>query len=259
MLKAVELENALRTELKNIGEKDKKLSESISPIIFSNLEKGRIEHYLNSRRGAVVRDYVLHVATHYERWHDYVSAVQVERQDDVWEALLNKIRRWVYLYLQRKYYSIYKNVDTRSQVTNACANEAAVFLMNADFPYDVDFDAWLYVLTLNAVRKTVEKDFSLNEVQSNELVLETLDEMLLSAEQMRRIELIHFELREDVLSAITQLSQVQQHVVLGYYFDGKSLSELANELDVSANVIYKRHFDALKNLRIILSKKNYDF
>ncbi len=257
MIKEAEQISALREELKAFG-KNKSLSESISPIIFSNLQKGRVKHYLSSEQGATLRDYVLHVAKHYERWHGYVNAIQVERQEDLWKELLEKMQKWAYLYLQRRNYFNHKDINTRFQLANACASEAAVFLMNADFPYDVEFDAWLSVIVQNAVRKTIERDFPLNSyVQSEEVALDTLDDRLLSAGVQNESEPTRFELRNDLLQAIDQLSESQKQVIVGFYFYGKPLPKLAEEMDINVNAIYKRHFDALKQLRKILIEEDF--
>ena len=57
--------------------------------------------------------------------------------------------------------------------------------------------------------------------------------------------------------AIQSLTEIQQDVILGRYILGKSLAELSQKFGVTPNTMYKRHSDALKNLRKILGSTRH--
>jgi RNA polymerase sigma factor (sigma-70 family) len=63
-----------------------------------------------------------------------------------------------------------------------------------------------------------------------------------------------FATRQFLLDAIAQLSEKQKFVIWQLYFEGWSMPQIANHLQVKTNAIYKRHFDALKALRKILEE-----
>ena len=68
---------------------------------------------------------------------------------------------------------------------------------------------------------------------------------------------IQFATRQLLLDAIEKLSENQKVVIWWFYFEGRPLPQIAEDLGINVNATYKRHFDALKQLRKILEEDKY--
>jgi hypothetical protein len=143
------VERALRLLVEQRGTE---LVQAVAPIIFTNLDKGRMQTFLE-RKNCSPGDYVRRVADHYKQWHDYVHAVQIERRSDAWQPLYAQLQQWAFWLLPRIGYPAYARQEEQLEQAQACAAEAAIALLNAYFPYDVDFEPWAYVLLQNVSRK----------------------------------------------------------------------------------------------------------
>lgn len=242
------LENALLSLQPQRGE-DNLLT--LRSIISTNLERKRVQYYLQNDSSAQPYDYVQRVVEHYDHWHPYIHQIQVEKQTAVWQPLFAKLQMWAYTFL-RRYLS---DPDHLHQQSQNCATEAASILVNAHFPYDVDFDPWACVLLQNVCRKYIAQTAK-NQYPDKELVsLDRWDDWLrniadpASGETKRRT-----DLRLDLLSAIEQLATAaRQEFILRYYFEGQTYEQIAQEMNRSKNALYKLHFDALENLRKIMA------
>ncbi|KAA3655004.1 MAG: sigma-70 family RNA polymerase sigma factor [Chloroflexi bacterium] len=88
-------------------------------------------------------------------------------------------------------------------------------------------------------------------------VIEQLDFSILDEWIQDSKNALNLNLEDEVASkqvlydAIEQLSDNQRRIVLDFYFEGRALPQIAEDLHVSVNTLYKRHFDALKQLRKI--------
>ena len=226
---------------------------AVTPIIFANLQKGRLHTFLE-RQDCSPSDYVQRVATHYQQWHGYIHAVQVEKGSDVWQPLYGKLQQWAFRLLPRMGYPAFTGHDEQWQQAQACATKAATILLNASFPYDVDFDPWAYILLRNVTQKEMNRRIKPQLARQMQVVeLDAWDDWLPNVldpagEDGQRLA----ELRADLIKAAGQLSSdARRQFILLYYFEQKSFVEIAAILDKSVNSLYKLHSDALENLRKI--------
>jgi RNA polymerase sigma factor (sigma-70 family) len=137
-----------------------------------------------------------------------------------------------------------------------CATDAAVQVSRAHFPYDTEFEPWVHVLLRNVCfgyLRGLKKERALNDnlVDLNELLeiipAESGTQWLAEAQITRQ------ELEE----AINRLQEVRQIVIREHHFKGRSLAEIAADIDKSPNNVYQIHYRALDDLRKILEQKGY--
>ena len=254
------LQETIEQALHRLAEqRGSELATAVASITFTNLGKGRVQNFLE-RQGYSPSDYVWRVADKYEQWHDHLYAVQIEKRADVWPPLYEQLQKWAFHYLPRIGYPSYASRDERLQQAQVCAAEASLVLINAFFPYDVNFDPWACILLQNVARKEMDRRVKPNlEAQKQEIELDAWDDWLQNllnpadGDEQRLV-----DLRTDLLGAIGQLSsEDRQQFILLYYFEGQTFKEIAAKMNRRLNALYKLHSDALENLRKIL-KENRD-
>jgi len=223
------------------------LTDALQPILRINEQRGRPHQYLCLNPHETVQAYVLQVATHYEIDHDYLDRVQRQKDNETWETLLEKVRQWTYCFLNRW------DLDRAMQTTCTLeiTQEVGPEIMRAHYPYDCEFDAWACKITHHVCSKYMQRlgayavmdDIDLSEVDEGLRVSDKLSVPSPEAD---------FAQKQSLLDAIAKLSENQKAVIWEFYFEGQPLPQIAANLGLSANAIYKRHFDALKQLRKIL-------
>lgn len=229
------------------------LATAVTPIIFTNLDKGRLHNFLD-HQDPTPADYVCRVADKYEQWHEYVHAVQIEKRTDLWQPLYEKMQKWTFAYLPRIGYPGYAGYDDKLQQAQICAAEAAIVLLDAAFPYDVDFEPWAYVLLQNVTRKQMDRRIKPRlEAEKQEIEVDAWDDWLHNLlDPAGENEQYLAELRADLLHSVAQLaSQARQQFILLHYFEGRTFEQIAAQMGKSPNALYKLHSDALENLRKI--------
>jgi RNA polymerase sigma factor (sigma-70 family) len=229
------------------------LAAAVAPIIFTNLDKGRLQTYLE-RESCSPDDYVERVANKYEKWHDHVCAVQIEKRTDVWQPLYEQLQKWAFGYLSRMSYPNYVSQDEKLEQAQACAAETAVVLIDAFFPYDVNFEPWACVVLHNVVRKQIERRIKPRlRAQNKEVEVDAYDDWLPNLLDPAGQDAQHLaELRADLLNAIAQLaSEDRQRLIILHYFESKTFKQIAAQMGKNQNTLYKLHYDALENLRKI--------
>jgi RNA polymerase sigma factor (sigma-70 family) len=248
------LEEALEEGLKREAIKQEaKVVRAIRPIIATNLKTGRVRYFLDAVAHRQPAEYVERVASTYLEFHAYLRQVQVEKCDEVWQPLYQKLQWWIYNYLVGINFAA--GSQTQSLATEY-ATEAATALLTAYFPYDVTFDAWAFILARNVTCKQLKllKKLSVTSHQALPFEEELLYFRRLRSEPERKV----WELRCDLIDAIARLSsETRKQIILRYYFDNFSLSEIALELNQPINAIYQEHFRSRKELRKILGQDDY--
>ncbi len=248
------LQLALEHALHSLAEqRGAELVTAVSPIIFTNLDKGRVQTFLEQSDCSPI-DYTWRVADIYEQWHTYLQVVQIEQRDDVWRPLYKKLQTWAFRHLPRIGYPAYASREDHIQQAHACAAKAAITLINAYFPYDVNFEPWAYVLLRNVTHKHMNRTLKPRlEAQKQEVELDAWDDWLQNLEDPTGHDAQRLvELRADLLRAIDQLSsEARKQFAILYYFEYKSFEEIATQMNKSPNALYKLHADTLANLRKI--------
>lgn len=218
----------------------------IKPILLTNLDRGRIDGFIGDNI-SLLDGYVERVVTHFKQLHPYIYKLQVERDDEVWGPLFEKLQEWAYNFLLRNNFSA--TPDTHETAMN-CGTAAAITLLEAYFPYDTDFEPWAHVIARNACLKFFRNETKKSIVPPQNIVelKETLsngDDSILAGQK-------RLEDRKEVLTALAQLPRARQQVIELYYFDGESLPEIAKTMGKTVGAIHSLHFNALQDLRKIL-------
>jgi RNA polymerase sigma factor (sigma-70 family) len=157
---------------------------------------------------------------------------------------------WAYNYFLKKGF----RADTTTQETaTECATEAAMNILRAHFPFDSDFAAWACVTVQNTCRKYIREATKKSIIPQQNIVDldETLSELKDPAHQNQEY---LKDLRGDILEAIAKLSAARRQVVELIYFTEMSPGEIAQRLNKSIGAIYSLLFNALHDLRKILSE-----
>ncbi len=225
----------------------KGLAGNIRPILYSNLERGRIEAYLE---GDIDRlgEYVERLAARYAGLSASIHEIQTERTNKAWEPLFERMQTWAFNFLVRKGFHA---DDSTREIAVECASDAASMLMKAHFPYDTDFDPWAHVIVQNACRKFIRAGTKKSAIPDENLV--NLDENLRSlVDPPPEDRDSSKDLTAILPNAIEQLSESRRQVIRLAYFEELSPEEIAAKMGKSVGAIYSLQFNALEDLRKIL-------
>ena len=210
-----------------------------------NLKNGRGNFFLENIPNASPQDYVFHVVETYERLSPYVQGVQIERSPDIWIELYETLQKFAYNFLVKK--GLYSGKST-FHLGIDCATDAAIAILDARFPYDTDFDPWIYNFVkfacLKRIQQGVKRSNNMKEVIYQDVVLDEFSAPVLN--NQRRDIII------DAINAYLQLSENRQEVLRLRYEKGLSSKEIAIQMGKSVNAIDKLHFDAIRQLRQLL-------
>ncbi len=222
---------------------------SITPIILANLDRGRVQHFLDNAENRRPEEYVWRVVEFYEKWQLYLYQIQAERLTDLWLPLYDKLKWWAYNYLCRQKFPPTHN--EKQEMAADCAAAAAAQLLNARFPYDTDFDPWAYVLLQTVTLKQLHRRYAEAPDEMHQIddwdAWEGVWPQLSTPGPEDSV-----ELRRTLLTAVDQLtSDARKQIILMRYFEQMTFPEIATALNRSSSAIHKLHFDALQNLRKI--------
>ena len=241
-----EIEEALRSLSEQKGDE---IVRRIRPILYANLDRGRIQGFIDGEIDRV-RDYVWRVADGYVNLSPYITKLQVERATSVWEPLYNQMQIWAYKFFIRKGFSA--NTTTR-EIAAECAIEASINVLGAHFPYDTEFERWVHVIVQNACRRFIRKETKKSIVPQQSMI--SLEDILNTIEDPKFGNQEHQNaLKGDLMEAISQLSNARRRVIELKYFDELSFEEIAGVMKKTVGAIHSLHFNALQDLRKILSR-----
>jgi RNA polymerase sigma factor (sigma-70 family) len=245
-----ELEKTLIQALSTLEARGKgEIACSIQPILFENLNRGRIKNHvygnLETNQKKTPADYVYQVAGYYEELCGYLYQVQVEKSVSVWKPLFEKMQIWAYNYLRRKNFS----ADQKTyELAQGCAASAGGDLVHAYFPYDIDFDAWAFVIVQNHCKKAIDRLLRAGRIPDHELVsLDDSPAELANTADLGGGQLTHWRLT--LLHLIEQLPTEERETVFLYHFEGMTFSQIGEYLDIGTTTAYRRYFSAIDFLR----------
>ena len=242
------IQSELEASLKSLAkEKGNEIAIRIRPILYTNLDRGRIQGFTEGKTNRV-HDYVWRVATQYELLHSFIRQLQVERSSDVWGTIFISMEKWAYNFLMKERYNI-------ASLENAaeCATEASITILDAYFPYDVDFETWAHVVVQHVCQKFVRKIRKKSAIPEESLVslddtLENFKNPLIQDEMQQK------DLQRTLLEIIAQLPPSRREVIELIYFRELSPKEVAKIMKKSVGAIYNLHFNALQDMQKILSE-----
>jgi RNA polymerase sigma factor (sigma-70 family) len=241
----IEVEKASRSLSRLLREGE---AGEITQILFANLERGRVQTFVQDDK-TLVDEYVKRVAKKYRELNLFVKRVQIERAEEIWRPLLNKMQKWAYHYFLNK--GFYSDDNTR-YIAEECTHEAVLMLLNSHFPYDIDFEPWLHVIVQNACRRYIRTATQKKNIPAQEIV--GLDHRLEEIEDPRNEDLERIHDHDDLFTAISLLSPMRREAIELLYFKGMSPKEVAKKMRKSIGAVYGLQFHALEDLRKILGK-----
>ncbi len=241
-----EIENALESLAK---EKDMDLMPKIRSILYANLDRKRVQKFIEGDTDSF-GEYVKRVVAKYELLNSYIHQLQIERADDIWDPLLKNMRKWAYRFLIKQ-----GHIANQTTWENAkeCANDAARSILIAYFPYDTDFEPWARVVVRNACLKFIRS--TAGDVPIIEESLDDLEDTIRSfTDSAFHLEGGQSNEYSDLLTAIEKLSGFRRQVIEMKYFQDLSPSEIATRLGKSVRAIHTLHFRGLMDLRKIFAQ-----
>lgn len=226
-----------------LGERGEAYARKLRAILEENEKRGRLQWYLDQNESHTIAGYVAKVMRQYDDEHLFIEALQHHKDIPAWLDVQEKTQGMAYRLLLRWGFTAGQCVAVSEDVSQ----DVCVEILFAHYPYDSNLTAWMSVVVLNVCRKYARQ---MRADEKNHADLEQADyELHEDSSQIRDFGL-GLQAADDELNArISQLPPLQQEVILAHYYLGKSLAEIAEESGVPANRIYKRHHDALKNLR----------
>jgi RNA polymerase sigma factor (sigma-70 family) len=190
------------------------------------------------------------VADGYERLSPYLYQLQTLRDESAWSPLLVQMQTWAAAYFARK---VHFAPEVTAEIAADCALEAARRMLDAHFPYDTEFAPWAHVLVQNICKKFLQKEHRKSAIPQENLtsledVLETLRDTSVQEQTSQR------ELRAELEEAMARLSTERRRVLELAYFEGLSPTEIAKVMGKTPNAISCLKFNALADLRKILTQ-----
>lgn len=252
-----ELEEALR-----IWGRDRSpdLVEEVTRVVRVNWQRDRACNFMDGGKVDGAQAYVERVGERYQRLSPYLHCLQEDKDKEAWAELMEKLQLWSYNLLGRM---TFPSTAVRHRRSMDLATDAAMEILGAHFPYDVDFEPWAYVVVRNiSYRYMTSRNGS--SVPPEVLVnLEAYDGWLQNLVDERAEERIYAgeeavtweEIRAALSEAIDELPPSEREVIDLLYFGGASFEEIAERTGKKANALYQYHFRALQKLHDALEDK----
>jgi RNA polymerase sigma factor (sigma-70 family) len=126
--------------------------------------------------------------------------------------------------------------------------------MNANFPYDTSFDAWVVKIVQNKCLKYMSEEMEKRKIPADQQV-ELNEEMEIfdgSPDVLHQIEEV--ERHAAIEEALKQISTARREAIVLKYFDNLSSEDIAKQLGKSIDAVYCLQFNGLRDLRKILAQ-----
>ena len=217
----------------------------INSILEANNENGRIDRYSEGDDQKIV-EYINKVVDIYNRLHTYINAIQVDRNDDDWAILFEKLTNWANRFFIRKGFAAYQVINNSAF---GLATEASMAILTARFPYDVEFDPWAYVILENCCLNYMRYNLKRSVIPAQNII--NIDDAFSESfcDSSSEIEPFQIDLYTELYRAIDNLTPVRKEVIQSRYFKDMSPEMIADKLKKSTPAIYSLQFNALQDLR----------
>ncbi|MGD8457001.1 MAG: sigma-70 family RNA polymerase sigma factor [Anaerolineales bacterium] len=245
-----ELIDKLEVALNSLTEeKGMRFVRKVKEIINRNLDRGRVQIFIEGDMDNV-NEYVETVANNYENLSPYLYQLQIEGNEEVWKELINKLQKWAYSYFISRNFYPGKNTF---EIAKIQATEAAIKVLNAHFPYDVDFNPWARVLLVHTCQKYIRDANKKSTIPYKKLV--SIDKVFERGNISEKNPIIFSEEKIDLMEALEKITDARRQVLVMKYFKGKAINEIAEAMNRSVAAIYCLHFNGINDLRKILGEK----
>lgn len=224
---------------------------AICSVVRQNYASGRLYKVINNTGTESVSAYVKRVCGFYEEWHDYVQLIQVDQDQSLWEELFEQLQRWAKSFLRKKRVPY----AHRTQYAMDCAADAGAVIASSHYPYDVNFEAWTYVLLRNVSYQYLDKKWNGRSISQEQIVhAEQWDGWLESIEDPAACsELKRLEWRQVLQRSLAALPPGQMEALTLVYVEDLSYDEASKCTGRSKSALYKAVHEARNTLRVALA------
>jgi RNA polymerase sigma factor (sigma-70 family) len=242
-----EIEDSLATIAAQQGNE---IVSRIKPILMNNITRKRLDAFLEGDP-KYLGEYIQNIIQKYKLLHGYLHALQGDRDNEEWNLLSKKLSKYAYAFLRRKNFDA--SIQTH-EIAEDCASRAAEAILNADFSYDTDFDAWVVKIVHNKCLKFMSEEMQKRKIPAQKQV-ELNEEIEIGDDKPDVLhQLEEEELRSNINNALTQISKGRREAIVLKYFEDLSPTEISERLGKSVDAVYCLQFNGLRDLRKILDQ-----
>ena len=229
----------------------------IRPIVEANVEKGRLDYFIEENPTRSVGDYVWLVVDGYLQWQECLKQIQQERSATVWDLLVIEIEQWAYHFLLRKGFR--PGTETQ-KFAQDYVQEAAIGILQAHFPFDTEPKAWLQQIVIYTCCNQID------EWKRQQEIAEKLAQALADEKPLKtgnggmEYQVSSKEEATVIHQAIQKLKnpKMRQVVWLRYYGEFSS-HEIAAVIGSSYRYVDKLHWQSKQQLGKILGGQGYSY
>lgn len=225
------------------------VSTRIQPILMANIKNGRFETF-GANQPHALELYVDRLIEGFLKYNNYFEKLQIEKDDLIWASLQKKIGYWVFkIFVNKGFDSEYTNTELVPELTQ----EASIQILKARFTYDTEIDPWAYQIVRATCFKFMRSAMKKSTIPADQLL--ELDDALENnlPDNKQRLDDPATENHAALLAAINRLSPERREVILQKYFYEYPSEEIAENTHKTVAAVYSMHFNAIENLRKILS------
>lgn len=242
----------LRAALAILGAENPEIAAAIAPILWRSCRLGRIQKFLKNDRSLDMMGYVRRVAEHFDAERDHVEAL-LAGDEKRWLPLYVLMQKWAYKLIEHRLLGGAPAALLRDRAL-ACANSAALVILEKPFPFDVRFQMWVYQVVRNICLRHIADELQRNGSgrPGDEEPLDDEDNHQLNPAPTSELELLTHERQLELLDAVAQLSELRRQFIWLHYYEDKSFEAISALMNRKMNALYKLHHDALQELKSIL-------
>lgn len=222
----------------------------VRPLVEANVEKGRLAHFIEGEPTKTASDYVWFVVDGFLQWHDYLEQIQQERSAIVWDSLTVEIEQWAYHFLLRKGFRSGRETQNLAQ---DYAQEAAIAILQAHFPFDTEPGAWLQQIVIYTCCNQIDDWKRQQEIEKKLARTLANEKPLKTGHGGMEYQVSSKEEAAVIYRAIQKLKNPKmRQVVWLRYYGGFSSQEIAEVIGSSYRYVDKLHWQAKQKLGKIL-------
>ncbi|WP_256760719.1 RNA polymerase sigma factor [Cohnella sp. WQ 127256] len=160
------------------------------------------------------------------------------------ETLIYRYHAPIYAYISR----LVRNPHIAEDLTQECFTRICLAVRDGRLP--VSIRPWIYRIATNLCKDLWKKASHRNEVPTDEQELSTKpDRDTVSSILIRQWE------REEVISALAQLSEDSRQIVVLRYYQDLKLQEISEIVDMPLSTVKSKLYQALRKMARILEEK----
>lgn len=228
------------------------LRTTLRPIVLKNAHNGRMDRCLKQGYYDSLTDYIVGVAYHYQTWQPMVHQLANQHDEALWIEVLGRLQRAARRYLRTDNVRLIDSIDL---VAQDMAVDTAVAILRCCYPYDCNFSAWAYSTLRVLCRRMLAAHCHGHDLlyHCNHGLEPTDDEAGLYIEVGVCDDKLDDMLLDLQLAMPKLATGTRRDFVRRYYYEGKSYTQLAEDMGKNVGALYKLNSDTLANFRQLLA------